>query len=118
MLVNETPVVVRHVYQPAMQFCHYVENRFGSDWHKWHLWIGYQWNGFLLAAIAFADWEKKGLKLVFAVLGSCFTVYLCADRIEEEKKRSLTNGALGLFNRFNFVHDSLLSLIGNNLGND
>jgi hypothetical protein len=72
----------------------------------------------LLAAIAFADWEKKGLKLVFALLGSCFTVYLCADRIEEEKKRSLTNGDLGLFNRFNFVHDSLLSLIGNNLGND
>ena len=62
--------------------------------------------------------ERCLFKLVFAVLGSCFTVYLCADRIEEEKKRSLTNGDLGLFNRFNFVHDSLLSLIGNNLGND
>ena len=63
MLVNETPVVLRHVYSPAMQFRQYVENRFGPDWHKWHLWIDYLWNGLLLSAIILADWEKKGVFL-------------------------------------------------------
>ena len=59
MVVNETPVVLRHVYQPAMKFRHFVEKRFGSDWHKWHLWIDYAWNGLLLSAIILADWEIK-----------------------------------------------------------
>lgn len=68
MLVNETPVVLRHVYHPAMKFRHYVENRFGSDWHKWHLWIDYLWNGLLLIAIFLADWEKKGVFLGWFLL--------------------------------------------------
>tara|TARA_Y200000002_G_scaffold374744_1_gene375945 strand:+ start:640 stop:987 length:348 start_codon:yes stop_codon:yes gene_type:complete len=62
MVVNETPVVLRHVFPPAMKFRRYVEKRFGSDWHKWHLWIDYLWNGLLLTAIILADWE---MKLVF-----------------------------------------------------
>ena len=68
MLVNETPVVLRHVYSPAMQFRHYVENRFGPDWHKWHRWIDYLWNGLLLSAIILADWEKKGVFLGWFLL--------------------------------------------------
>ena len=62
MVVNETPVILRHVYLPAIKFRHYVEKRFGSNWHKWHLWIDYLWNGMLLSAIILANWE---MKLVF-----------------------------------------------------
>ena len=58
--------------------------------------------------------ERYLFRLVFAVLGAGFFVYLCANRIEKEKERSLTNGDLGSFNKSNFVHDSLPSLIGNN----
>ena len=76
MLVNETPVVLRHVYPPAMQFRHYVEKRFGSDWHKWHLWIDYLWNGLLLSAIILADWEKKGVFLGLFLLFLVFVVSL------------------------------------------
>ena len=114
MLVNETPVVLRHVYTPAMQFRHYVENRFGSDWHKWHLWIDYLWNGLLLSAIILADWEKKGVFLGWFLLFwvPVFNIYLCPNRIEKAQKRGLTNGDLGSFNKFNCAYDSLPLFIG------
>ena len=63
--------------------------------------------------------EKRCLfRLVFAVLGSRFNIYLCPNRIEKAQKRGLTSGDLGSFNKFNCAYDSLPLLIGIKLNND
>ena len=62
--------------------------------------------------------ERFLFRLVFAVLGSRFSIYLCPNRIEKAQKRGLTNGDLGSFNKFNCAYDSLPLPIGIKLNND
>ena len=62
--------------------------------------------------------ERCLFRLVSAVLGSRFFIYLCPNRIEKAQKRGLTNGDLGSFNKFNCAYDSLPLLIGIKLNND
>ena len=44
MVINETPVVLRHVFKPAMDFRKEMEARFGDKWRYWHKIIDYIWN--------------------------------------------------------------------------
>jgi len=44
--------------------------------------------------------ERCLFRLVFTVLGSRFFIYLCPNRTEKAKKRGLTDGDLGSFNKF------------------
>ncbi len=44
--------------------------------------------------------ERYLFRLVFTVLGSRFFIYLCPNRTEKAKKRGLTDGDLGSFNKF------------------
>ena len=48
MVINETPVVLRHVFKPAMDFRKKMESRFGDKWHYWHKIIDYFWNFFFI----------------------------------------------------------------------
>jgi hypothetical protein len=41
MVINQTPVVLRHVFKPAMDFRKEMEARFGDKWHYWHKIIDY-----------------------------------------------------------------------------
>ena len=51
MVINETPVVLRHVFKPAMDFRKKMESRFGDKWHYWHKIIDYFWNFFLFSGL-------------------------------------------------------------------
>ena len=51
MVINETPVVLRHVFRPAMNFRKNMEVKYGKKWHNWHKKIDYIWNIFLFLGL-------------------------------------------------------------------
>ena len=51
MIINETPVVIRHIYKPALDFRKRMEFKYGDRWHYWHKVIDYVWNFFLFSGL-------------------------------------------------------------------
>jgi hypothetical protein len=74
MVLNETPVVLRHVWRPMMQFRIKMEQVFGTAWHKWHGWIDYLWNGLLFGGILLANKHTVWI-YVFLFLGFWIPVF-------------------------------------------
>ncbi len=69
MVINETPVVLRHVYKPAMNFRKKMESKFGKKWHEWHKIIDYIWNFFLFSGLLLSVGEN------FLLFFSLFLLY-------------------------------------------
>ncbi len=69
MVINETPVVLRHVFKPAMDFRKKMESRFGDKWHYWHKIIDYFWNFFLFSGLLLSIGNN------FLLLLSLFLLY-------------------------------------------
>lgn len=51
MFFNETPVVLRHVYKPAINFRHKMELKYGKKWHTWHSYVDYIWNTLIFSGL-------------------------------------------------------------------
>ena len=71
MILNETPVVLRHVYRPAMTFREKMEIKYGKKWHEWHKKIDYIWNFLLFSGLLLSIRENflffLGLFLIYWV---------------------------------------------------
>ena len=79
MILNETPVVLRHVYRPAMAFREKMEIKYGKKWHEWHKKIDYIWNFLLFSGLLLSIRENflffLSLFLIYWVPIFCF-IYL------------------------------------------
>ena len=69
MIINETPVVIRHIYKPAMDFRKRMELKYGNRWHYWHKIIDYVWNFFLFSGLVLSIGNN------FLLFLSLFLVY-------------------------------------------